>query len=222
LPKDLQEAYDEIYAKIQRLHRYEQGMVDRAFQWVLSSIMPLTSNELLAAILQDPTSDEFVPVGDMTEHTLLELSNNLLVLDPQRKIWRFAHLSVAEYLEENHWSQARAHANISKVCLLWLLHTPIGITDSPLEHEIRDSSDGKPRFVDRVTRAEHITRYKLVNTEYPVISPQNVLPMKGSRHKGPLIASGKLSIIPSASTFVTTGCSMSGHWRKPPRLSTTS
>ena len=96
LPKDLRESYDEIYGKIQRLHSYEKGMVDRAFQWVLCAIMPLTSDELLAAILQDPASDEFVPVGGMTEHTLLELSNNLLVLDSQRKIWRFAHLSVAE------------------------------------------------------------------------------------------------------------------------------
>ncbi|PVH93762.1 hypothetical protein DM02DRAFT_472445, partial [Periconia macrospinosa] len=38
-----------------------------------------------------------------------------------RMVWKFSHLSVAEYLEKNHCSGEEAHCHIAKVCLKLLL-----------------------------------------------------------------------------------------------------
>ena len=63
---------------------------------------PLKSDELLSAIRLDATSDIIHLSEEADEDLLLDLCNNLLVLDSQRKVWRFSHLSVTEYFEENH------------------------------------------------------------------------------------------------------------------------
>jgi hypothetical protein len=63
---------------------------------------PLSSEQLLAAIRFDP-KDTVCLAGKITESQLLHLCNNLFVLDSQRNVWRFSHLSVTEYFEENHW-----------------------------------------------------------------------------------------------------------------------
>ncbi|RYP07284.1 hypothetical protein DL764_002599 [Monosporascus ibericus] len=121
LPTGLKATYDEIYSKIEARHKHDKTLADRAFMWVMCAREPLSSEVLLSAIRPDSERDAFHLSEGITESRLLHLCNNLLVLDSQRKIWRFSHLSVTEYFEENHWGLWQAHCLAAKVCLKLLI-----------------------------------------------------------------------------------------------------
>ena len=89
----------------------------------MCSCKPLESGELLNAIRLDPYNDTFRLAEEIDEDLLLDLCNNLLIIDSQRKVWRFSHLSVTEYFEENHWDLRQAHCHVAKGCLLLLIET---------------------------------------------------------------------------------------------------
>ncbi|CZR59898.1 uncharacterized protein PAC_09792 [Phialocephala subalpina] len=155
LPIGLTAAYDEIYDKVAK-HEHAKARVDRACIWVMSAFEPLTSEVLLQAIRVDSHSDNIDLADCITESSLQALCNNLLVLDSQRNVWRFAHLSVREYFEENHCNRQQAHCRVAKVCLKILLkvyensdirqYNSLGYKDDPQSQEIFD----KERFRDYV------------------------------------------------------------------------
>ncbi|CAI7667495.1 unnamed protein product [Penicillium discolor] len=122
LPIGLKEAYDEIYGKIAEF-QHAKVLVDRACKWVMSACTPPSSDELLSAISigSDESSTNFE--NEVTESKLLVLCKNLLVLDSQREVWRFSHLSVVEYFEVNHWGFRQAHSDAAKVCLRFMIET---------------------------------------------------------------------------------------------------
>lgn len=88
--------------------------------WVMSARRSLTSEQLLSTIRWS-SEGTASPTGEITESQLLHLCNNLLVLDSQRKVWRFSHLSVAEYFENNYWTRQQADCYIAKTCLSYLI-----------------------------------------------------------------------------------------------------
>ncbi|KAI0855166.1 ankyrin repeat-containing domain protein [Xylaria cubensis] len=120
LPPDLKTAYDEIYNKIQNGHKHERSLADNAFKWVACAREPPNSAMLLSAIRLNSDTDNFELLNKIDESQLLHLCKNLLVFDSQRDIWRFSHLSVTEYFEQNHWSLAKAHCHAASVCLKFL------------------------------------------------------------------------------------------------------
>ncbi|KAL5331179.1 hypothetical protein ACEPPN_000708 [Leptodophora sp. 'Broadleaf-Isolate-01'] len=121
LPTGLKATYDEIYGK-KAQNKHDKALADRALMWVMCAYKPLSNEELLSAIRLDP-KDTICLAGKITESQLLHLCNNLLVLDSQRNVWRFSHLSVAEYFEENHWGLRQAHCYVAKICLGLLIET---------------------------------------------------------------------------------------------------
>ncbi|KAJ5841875.1 hypothetical protein N7534_011705 [Penicillium rubens] len=97
LPDGLQEAYNEVWSEIGKLEEPDQSLTKRALLWAMSACKPMTSDELLYAIRVDPTGD--LPLlldEEIDEQGLLSLCKNLLVIDSQLNVWRFAHLSVRE------------------------------------------------------------------------------------------------------------------------------
>ncbi|KAI1426827.1 ankyrin repeat-containing domain protein [Xylaria sp. FL1777] len=123
LPPDLKTTYDEIYEGINARNEHDKAIADNAFKWVMCADPPFNSLKLLSAIRVYSEKDTFGLSECITESQLLHLCNNLLVIDSQRQIWRFSHLSVAEYFEENHWSRPKAHSYAAKVCLKILIET---------------------------------------------------------------------------------------------------
>src|ERR1700734_1595385 len=97
LPKDLEKAYDEIYANIKAQDERVVQIANRAFQWIMCSCTPLSRTELIAAVCQDPEMDTINSVDDMDLDIVLSACHNLLVVDPQLQVCRFSHLSVQEY-----------------------------------------------------------------------------------------------------------------------------
>ncbi|KAK7413945.1 hypothetical protein QQX98_007214, partial [Neonectria punicea] len=136
LPTGLKDAYDEIYGNIAR-HQHAKDLVDRACVWVMSAHEPLGSDVLLSAIRVDFDHNNITLANMATEGRLLALCNNLLVLDSQRSVWRFSHLSVVEYFETNHWNLRQAYCNAAKVCLKLLIET----YKNPIEESEIESSD---------------------------------------------------------------------------------
>ncbi|KAI1733395.1 hypothetical protein F4680DRAFT_46657 [Xylaria scruposa] len=121
LPADLKTAYDEIYNKIQNHHKDDRALAENAFKWVACACEPLNSEQLLSAIRLNSDTENFTLLSSIDESQLLHLCNNLLVLDSKRHVWRFSHLSVTEYFENNHWSLSRAHCHAASVCLKFLI-----------------------------------------------------------------------------------------------------
>ena len=122
LPEGLEATYDEIYAEIRSRNPNDRDVAHRAILWVLCSRVSPDSKELLAAIRVDPKQRAFDLSSEITQSQLLHLCNNLLVFEPERAVWRFSHLSVAEYFEKHDWVR-EAHSYIAGVSLKLLLET---------------------------------------------------------------------------------------------------
>jgi ankyrin repeat protein len=108
---------------------------------------PLKSDELLNAIRLDPKGDITHLSEEVDEGLLLDLCNNLLVLDSQRNVWRFSHLSVTEYFEKNHWDLEQAHCYTAKICLVLLIETYKGARTGSV-HSLGDSHNYENRARD--------------------------------------------------------------------------
>lgn len=127
LPKDLKDAYDEIYQEIDNLHSEDKQIAHRAFQWVMCAKIPLQLKELLHAVCQDPASMEYQePREEVDETLILDLCHNLLVFDTELHHWRVSHLSVIEYFEESQLHGVRdAHCRAAKICFSILIDTSL-------------------------------------------------------------------------------------------------
>ena len=141
LPKTLKTAYDELYLKIQSQEESTPLIANRAFQWVMCSCWPLSPAELVAAICQDPDTNEIDEV-DIKINLVLDACQNLLVVDQNSNVCRFSHLSVQEYFETHHSRFCETDCLVGKVCLSLLINnstTPTQAVDTT-KKEGRDKS----------------------------------------------------------------------------------
>lgn len=96
LPKTLNESYQLIYDQIVNAGETSKQIADRTLKWLLCSKRRLSPSELIAAV----TINSDGACITLNERELLDTCCNLLVLDEELKTFRFAHLSVREYLEQ--------------------------------------------------------------------------------------------------------------------------
>lgn len=81
LPQSLNVIYEEIYDRATS-DPDERKLLDRALRWVLCSARPLSTDELLFAISQDPECDCITSrIQDVDEELVLVWTHNLLYLD---------------------------------------------------------------------------------------------------------------------------------------------
>ena len=116
LPKDLRETYDETY-NLRIKHVEEQcSIVEISFKLLLSLQTPLRHEEFLQAL--SFCGDDKI---DLSAEELLDLSCGFLVLDTELDVFRFAHLSVREYLDtRSEYSPESSHALAAQFCLRYL------------------------------------------------------------------------------------------------------
>lgn len=123
LPDSLERTYKDIYQNATS-DPDERTLLDRALQWVLSSVRPLSTDELVLAICQSSESNAAMPRRqDVDEEVILDLCHNLLILDTGFKppVWRFTHQAVVEFLLKNTNCNYKAgHHELGKVCLMIL------------------------------------------------------------------------------------------------------
>ena len=118
LPETLTDAYGEIYNRIRNQNGRASQLALNAFRWVQCSYEPLRSETLLDAVTVGiGGSGEFSRNCTAVGATdLLKACQNLLILDERPNVFRFAHLSVEEYIETQQL-KVDSHTEIAKICL---------------------------------------------------------------------------------------------------------
>jgi len=137
LPETLIDAYGEIYNRIRKQGRRASQLALNAFRWLQCSCEPLRSETLLDAVtVEVDGSEEFYRKCTAVKATdLLKACQNLLILDKRLNVFRFAHLSVEEYLETQQL-EVDSHTEIAKICLS-LLCSPRSWTDYDISLKTR-------------------------------------------------------------------------------------
>ncbi|KAI9675706.1 MAG: hypothetical protein M1817_001073 [Caeruleum heppii] len=121
LPPKLGDLYEEIYAgKIAQYAEVDKAMAERLFRLLLCGQRRLKVTELCAAILSDQEGEP------LTIEELLDLGCYFVVYDRDLDTFRFAHLSVQEYLErKDDYSSMLNHASAAEACLHTLLKSNV-------------------------------------------------------------------------------------------------
>ena len=134
LPPKLEQLYLEIYEKRIISYPGEAGRstLGNALRWLLCSQRQMKSSEFCLAVAMNLTAS---PGGLTIEH-ILELCHNFVVYDHGLDTFRFAHLSVREFLEKlPEYSQNSCHVLAAEICLLQLVASSKSLA---AEHFLRD------------------------------------------------------------------------------------
>ncbi|KAI1860458.1 hypothetical protein JX265_009857 [Neoarthrinium moseri] len=146
LPPTLEALYQELLDKI----RAYTADADRQYArntlvWLLCGRRRLSSNEFFAAVSIIPDH----PPSAVTKGQILQLCYNLITFDSTQDSFRFAHLSVREFLENDYNFNQMATNSIVADCCRWALM-------SWTKPVISDNSD---TTTFAVARLEDIQRY---------------------------------------------------------------
>lgn len=151
LPPKLEDLYFELYEKLTKdSEEADREVTINAFSWLLCAQRRLTSAEFLAAVSTTPLRN----FGRLTRDHVLEMCSNMIVFDSTLDTFRFAHLSVREFLEKRpEYTSTTTNSLAAGRCLLELLsvvHNPgtrrflseqgQPIWDSTLSHDLSSYS----------------------------------------------------------------------------------
>ncbi|ORY58533.1 uncharacterized protein BCR38DRAFT_489446 [Pseudomassariella vexata] len=118
LPSTLEELYQEIADKIKAYDaKADRQYAVNAPSWLLCSRRRLSSEEFLAAVSTSPSQLSTA----LTKYNVLDLCCNLIVFDSTLDEFRFAHLSVREFLETKEAYASTAINSIAAQCCLTAL-----------------------------------------------------------------------------------------------------
>ena len=116
IPPKLEQLYEEIYKN--NLLKYPgevgQSIISNIMKWLLCAQRQMRSSELCTAVVLNT-----VPAEELTKEHVLDLCHNFVVFDDSLDVFRFAHLSVREFLEKQAEYMANAcHLLVAETCLL--------------------------------------------------------------------------------------------------------
>ncbi|RDW66000.1 hypothetical protein BP6252_09635 [Coleophoma cylindrospora] len=141
LPKKLNESYELIFEQINMGEYPNPEIASRIMKWLMCAVRKMDTAEFVAAISVDASGQCF----NLKAADVLSICCNLVVLDQEQNTFRFAHLSVREYLEsQENYSSLRAHSLALERSLLSCLNlmelqqsTPILACDLILMRYVR-------------------------------------------------------------------------------------
>jgi len=150
-PDTLTLAYDGIYNGILAQKGSAPRIALNAFQWIQCSKEPLSSQTLLDAVtVEVDSSGIFSQNRPAKVKQLLTVCQNLVILDEKLNTFRFAHLSVDEYLETR-LPKHDSHLELSKVCFSLLC-----------THSAWNAYDQNIRGQEGVYEDRHLLLYSVV------------------------------------------------------------
>lgn len=153
LPQNLRKIYEETYTE--RFREYqdeEKALVQCALQWLLCSHEPLNTETFLTLT---SSSSYQKAVIELSRDALLDLCFNFIVHDAELDVFRFAHLSVREYLESVEVYQPEtSHAAAAEYCLR-LLTFELSLWLGPESHRIHGAEDRSHRDA-QIIRYTHV------------------------------------------------------------------
>ena len=119
LPPKLEQLYLEVYNNlISPQGEVGRSIIDNALKWLLRAKKELRASEFLIAIAANLNTSD----GDVSVDNLLELCNNFVVYDESLDVFRFAHLSVREFLEKRpEFAEVSCYILAAECCLLQII-----------------------------------------------------------------------------------------------------
>ena len=116
IPPKLEQLYQEIYEK--NLLKYPgevgQSIINNIMSWLLCGQRQMKSSEFCTAIVLNT-----IPAEELTKEHVLDLCHGFIVFDDSLEVFRFAHLSVREFLEKHDEYMANpCHLIAAETCLL--------------------------------------------------------------------------------------------------------
>ena len=123
IPPKLEQLYQEIYEK--NLLKYPgevgQSIINNIMRWLLCAQRQMKSSEFCTAIVLNT-----IPAEELTKEHVLDLCHGFIVFDDSLEVFRFAHLSVREFLEkQDEYMASSCHLIAAETCLLHF----IGLSD---------------------------------------------------------------------------------------------
>jgi hypothetical protein len=117
LPDTLKKAYEEIYDRILNQKKSAPRLALDALRWVKFSYEPLSSKDLLDAVNSRVSkSRQYTQDAPVSANTVLKICQKFLVFDQSVDTFRFAHLTVDEYLTTK-LTEVESHILIAQTCL---------------------------------------------------------------------------------------------------------
>ncbi|KAI9853467.1 MAG: hypothetical protein M1824_001230 [Vezdaea acicularis] len=115
LPESLKALYKIVYERVMRSAPTSQSTAEKTMKWLLGAKCPLRTHELIAAVSVDNKGR----ILKISTEELLDMCCNLITVDSELDIFRFAHLSVKEYLEQDRpeFSVLEIDALITERCI---------------------------------------------------------------------------------------------------------
>ena len=119
LPPKLEDLYVEIYDHLTSgPGTTDRTIVQNTLTWLLCAQRTLRSHEFLCAVAVKAE----MAAQELTKDMVLELCHNLIVYDNSLDTFRFAHLSVREFLERKpDYTTVYCHSLAAESCLLYLI-----------------------------------------------------------------------------------------------------
>ena len=116
IPPKLEQLYQEIYDK--NLLKYPgevgQSIINNIMRWLLCAQRPMKASEFCTAVVLN-----VIPEEELTKEHVLDLSHGFVVFDDSLDVFRFAHLSVREFLEkQDEYAAISCHLMAAETCLL--------------------------------------------------------------------------------------------------------
>ena len=117
LPSDLRKTYEEtLNQKLDSFEKVERSVTEGVFSLLLCLQDPLPTNEFVEAL--SCCTDKQI---GLDVENVLDLCSNFVVIDNELDVFRFAHLSVREFLENRDgYDSARNDALAAECCLRYL------------------------------------------------------------------------------------------------------
>jgi hypothetical protein len=129
LPEELNETYSTIVEELLTQEYPNQEISIAALKWLSCARRQLKAEEFISAVSVSPQGQCFT----LSKTTLLDICCNLVVYDSVQNFFRFAHLSVREYLEKEH------HCGVSTANAV-ALHRCLDVTFGLVNHGLSTAS----------------------------------------------------------------------------------
>ncbi|KAK0110256.1 hypothetical protein ONS96_001878 [Cadophora gregata f. sp. sojae] len=204
LPLDLKRSYDAIFGQITTSQYPNPDIATRVFKWLLFSQEKLSADIFVIAIRSD-LDDQDAP-----EHVdILSICCNLVIHDDETNTFRFAHLSVLEYLEHlEDFSKPSANALLAERCLSWIIKNGEILEQERIEYLqiYRDPELISPKLY--VFTGASVSATRRFSEHADIYWPQY------ARFAGPFRNQGRLRILLETLLLLSTGCPFnnSGHF----------
>jgi hypothetical protein len=134
LPPDLYTLYGDIYDVLSKTPGDRGAMVfQNVLRWLLCAQKRLETEEFLAVVSVDPS--DTADSDPIAQEDVLEICNNFVVFDNQLNTFRFAHLSVREFLEQR-VNILAANRLMAEICLWSVLSEEDKDATTDLLHQL--------------------------------------------------------------------------------------